>query len=266
VTTHEQYPQVAVAYELRLTGRALDDIGVRGDVGPGDLDAIEAAAPERDIVRKFRSQRAQVPTGTEGPMRRMGRGDVFSLHGRTGQRACTWFDPGDGVCWLLGVVAEHDYEELERRAAASDLLPSVEDLTILELERGDFESVVTPGLRALVADALTAPGTAVRGTVGGLLRLEVAVLVVAVDHAGLADVFISVRTPPLVGGAPAPRGWPGGALVQRLAELATNTDYCDLRCDHPSQMPAGEGSWRRIDPSREMAIVVHDVEIPASSS
>jgi hypothetical protein len=64
-STGEQYPPVEVAYELRLTSRALDDNGVHGDVAPNDFDTILATTRDRDIVEKFRELRADTPTGTQ---------------------------------------------------------------------------------------------------------------------------------------------------------------------------------------------------------
>ena len=50
----EQYPPVAVPYELRFTSRALDDLGVNIDVAPNDFETILANTHDRDIVEKFR--------------------------------------------------------------------------------------------------------------------------------------------------------------------------------------------------------------------
>lgn len=257
----EQYPPVEVAYELRLTSRALDDLGVRADVAPSDFDTILAKTRDRDIVEKFRELRADTPTGTQGSMRNVGRHDIYSLHGRDGQRACTWFEARTSVCWLLGIVGEHNYAELELRAVNGELLPSVDDVAAVELERNDFDALICPGLLVLIEQALADEGEPVRGTVGGLLRLEVAVTAVHLPGTRLVDLFISVRMPPLARGVP-PGGWPGGALVERIAELATGAPFEELTCEVPFQLPDTGQQWRDLQPASESAVVVRNLEYP----
>ena len=206
-------------YELRFTRRALDDLGCPAHVAPGDLDAVEASTQYRDIVRSFRDQRSASPTGTGGSMRDVGRGDVHSLHGPVGQRACTWLDEESKVCWFLGWVAQHDYTEFETRAANDELLPSLDDETVLDVEREtlDFAFRIGPGLRRMFREAVDSPGTPIRRTVGSLLQLDVTVEAVMVDGDRIADVYITTRVPPL---DDPPPGWPGRELPLRLAELA----------------------------------------------
>lgn len=119
------FPPAELPYSLRVTLSALDDLGVpRGAAVPGDLYDVVAATERSAIVEKFRDLRSESPNGTEPPMNNVGVPDVFSLHGRFGDRAATWFDKTNQVCWLLGVVGQHEYTEFEHRAANDELLPS----------------------------------------------------------------------------------------------------------------------------------------------
>ncbi len=258
----EQYPPVGVAYELRFTSRALDDLGVDVDVAPNDFETILAKTHDRDIVEKFRGQRSEEPTGTQAPMRNVGRPDIFSLHGRVGQRACTWFDAAASVCWLLGVVSEHDYNEFEVRAANGELLPSLDDITIFEIENGEFDKLITPGLHTLIERALANEGEPCRGLVGGLLKLEVSITAVQLPGTRLVDLFVSVQMPPLAKGVATPDNWPGGALVEHIAELATGEPFESLACEVPAQLPAGRSQWRDYRPQTENALVVRNLEYP----
>lgn len=241
-------------YELRFTRRALDDLGCPADIGPGDLDAVEASTQYRDIVRSFRDQRSASPTGTGGSMRGVGRRDVHALHGPVGQRACTWFDEESKVCWFLGWVPQHDYAEFETRAANDELLPSLHDETVLEVEREtlDFTFRVGPGLRRMLAEALDTPGTSILRTVGDLLQLDVTVEAIVVDGDRIADVYITTRVPPLE--APPP-GWPGRELPTRLAQLAVGRVDED-EIEFPTEVPDGDGAMRPVDFGSELAVVV----------
>lgn len=72
-------------------------------MAPNDFDTILATTRDRNIVEKFRELRAAAPTGTQGSMRNVGRHDIYSLHGRDGQRACTWFE---AAAYALGLALE----------------------------------------------------------------------------------------------------------------------------------------------------------------
>ena len=242
-------------YELRFTRRALDDLGCPADVAPGDLDAVEASTQYREIVRFFRDQRTASSTGTGGSMRNVGRADIYSLHGPVGQRACTWFDEESKVCWFLGWVAQHDYTEFETRAVNDELLPSLDDETVLEVEREtlDFEHRVGPGLRQMLGQALGSPGVPIRRTVGSLLQLDVTVEAVVVDGDRIADVYITTRVPPL---DDPPPGWPGRELPEHVARLAVGDSDCDI--DFPTEVPGDEGAMRRVEFGAELAVVIRD--------
>lgn len=250
-----------LAYELRLTMRALYDLACPADTAPGDLDGIEHATRQRAIVRKFRALRRDVPTGTQPPMRDVGRPDVYSLHGPDGDRACTWYDDDAEVCWFLGWVAQHDYTEFENRAVNHELLPDEDDYTVLEVEREnlDFEHRIAPGIRQMVGEAIETPNTPVRCTVGDLLALDVTVEVVPVDGEVIADLYITVGVPPL---DEPPEGWPGRDLPIRLAELATRSPADDLILTFPADVPGSDGRPRPIDFGSELAVLVEGWEPP----
>lgn len=252
------------AYELRFTMRSLDDLNCPTDAAPGDLDHIEQATRQKAIVKKFRTLRRDVPTGTQAPMRDVGRPDIYSLHGPDGDRACTWYDDEAEVCWFLGWVAQHDYTEFENRALNHELLPDEDDYTVLEVEREslDFDHRVAPGIRQMVGEAIESPNTPVRRTVGDLLALDVTVEVVPVDDEVIADLYITVGVPPL---NDPPEGWPGRELPIRLAELATQRPADDLLLTFPMEVPGIDGTARPIDFGSELAVVVEGWE-PAISN
>jgi hypothetical protein len=247
------FPDVELAYELRFTHKALEDLRCRG-CAPGDLEEIEAGTPWPGIVEEFRSQRSRSPDTTGGSLARMGRGDILPLHGPAGGRAATWFDAVSGVCWFVGFSPEHNYELLERRAVVDELLPDEEDETALELEREelDFDVRVGPGLRILVRMARETPSQPARGTVGELLRLEVTATVVSIEESELVDLWLIVQIP--VEGR-RPSEWPGGALLERIAQLATGRDVAELELKHPDEIPTSQGA-RALDRSRELGIQV----------
>ncbi len=138
------------------------------------------------------------------------------------------------MCWLLGVVSEHDYNEFEVRAANGELLPSLDDITIFEIENGEFDKLITPGLHTLVERARANEGEPCRGLVGGLLKLEVSITAVQLPGTRLVDLFVSVQMPPLAKGVATPDNWPGGALVEHIAELATGEPFESLACEVPA--------------------------------
>ncbi|HTO01725.1 MAG TPA: hypothetical protein VL068_13730 [Microthrixaceae bacterium] len=239
----------------------MDDIDAEGAL-PFDVDSIVKRTQRRDIVMKFFDQRREVPTGTESPLDRMGRPDIYSLHGRSGERAATWFDEANGVCWLLGVVPQHDYSDLENRAANGELMPSQEDYELLFLARNNFDDQVASGLSQLLERAFDDPEVPQRGEVGGLLRLEVSIIVVEINETDLTDLYILVRQPPRAPGVDLPDGWPGSELMERLAELATDQPFKDLSTEFPSLVPSGIGQQRPVRFDQELAIEIHEIDQP----
>ena len=150
-------------YELRVTRRALEDLGAGGCFA-GELDDIAASSPYADIVTKFVKMRTVNPSGTEAPLSRVHRNDIFKLDGRDGQRAVTWHDRENGVVWLLAFTPHHDFNVFVRRSSTpntvglggvNQLMPSVDDYQDLADDRGiDWEvEQVEAGLNALVLDA-----------------------------------------------------------------------------------------------------------------
>jgi hypothetical protein len=256
----DDFPPVSNAYELRVTLRARADLGVGTDVAPDNIDEIIRSTTYRSLVKKFVELRGQNPNGTDAPMRNVGRPDIFSLHGRDGVRACTWFDSDSGVCWLLGCVDQHDYSVFESRALNGELLPGVDDLEILYATRNNFNQLVAGDLEVLVSRAATRPGHAVRGTVGGILRLEVSIVAIVVGTDNLVDLFITVRLPIFRQNSPRPEGWPGETLLEQLALLATGLSEHELTLSSPTHVPY-QGTMRPLDPAREISIRIENLRI-----
>lgn len=254
-----EYPPVNVSYELRCTQRALADLDAE-DAIPSDLESIVGLTQRRDIVSKFFDQRSEVPTGTEAPLKRMGRPDIYSLHGPVGERAATWFDKANDVCWLLGVVPEHNYVELENRSKSDELLPSQRDYELLFIARDNFDDLVTPGLADLIDSAVNQPEVPQRGEVGSLLRIEVSAVAIAIDETDVTDLYLLVRLPPRSPEKEQPKGWPGNELMERLAELATGCTFSDLTTEVPISVPNGVDLQRRVQFDLELAILIHDFD------
>lgn len=208
---------------------------------------------------KFVELRTDEPDSTGGHLHDVGRPDIAPLHGTDGSRACTWFDRENRVVWFLGFTAEHDYELFENRAAHGDLLPSEHDEILLELTRQelDFEFRVAPGVRILVQASLDNPMVTQRGTVGSLLRLEVTAESAPIDDNMIADVYICVQLPLPDERGDVP-GWPGPDLTEKLARLVGI--YGDLEVA-PGQVPDGNGGFRPLDWSREIALALRSVEL-----
>lgn len=253
------------SYTLRLTLRALHDLGVK-DGAPDDFDDIRQKSVDRDIVSKFIKLRTVTPTGTEGPMRNVGRPDIYSLHGRDGIRAATWHDDEFGICWLLGVVREHDYASIEERSNNGELLPTEDDYAIYFEQTPSFEELATVELHAVVSAALLSPLTPQEATLGGLVRTFVAAVAEQLNGSHIADLFIGVLLPPLPRGRARPTDWPGSALLERLAELATGIEFEELDVAVPIQIPNGPTQWRDVNPKREMVIVVKNYSAPTTHS
>jgi hypothetical protein len=199
----EDWPDpLGAEYELRLTKRALEDLGADG-CAAGDLNQIVRATTYPDIVEKFRKQRTEDPGGTESSLSKVHRNDIFKLDGRDGQRAVTWHDTAHGVVWMLGFTPKHDYKLFEQRAACAEtrglggttqLMPSVEDYEGLIEERADREADrVLDALAALVRRAVDAPGATVRGELAGIVRAEAHVVVADAS----TRLHLRFRTPPI---------------------------------------------------------------------
>lgn len=159
---------------------------------------------------------------------------------------------------MLGFTPEHDYALFEERAAAGQLLPDEDDEVQLELEREqrDFEVRVRPGVLELVRRAVAAPGVPHRGTVGGILQLELSALVVRSEDALLGDVWIVVHLPLQATASDVP-GWPGPNLLTSLAAVVGDGDL-----DYLAELPTEEG-WRPLDPATELGIILRNVVLPA---
>lgn len=194
-------------------------------------------------------------------MRNVGRPDIYSLHGRRGVRAATWYDSETEVCWLLGVVKQHNYAEFEARAANNELLPDEDDYAVFFQESQSFDGLVQQGVQKMLAAAIAAPQFPQRAALGGLVKTEVTVVLEWIDFSQIADIFIAVRLPPLPRHSAEPSGWPGKHLVERLAELALGADFETLDCRTPLHIPIGSQKWRILDPAKEIALVVCNVDL-----
>jgi hypothetical protein len=266
VNDEEEFPAIGPSYELRFTFRALEDLRCKGFV-PSDLEGVRKATPWGAIVEDFIKQRTLSPGTTGGTLSKVGHPDICELHGLGGERAATWFDADSGVCWFLGLSPDHTYKHFEDRAAVGELLPTLRDETLLELERQerDFDHRVERDLRLLVASALERPGIPTRATVGELLQLEVTALVIDLGGARLVDLALIVHLPAPVADDERPSdwrppAWPGGKLVERLAGIATGLgEALSGHLAYPEQVETAEGH-RAIDRSRELCIVVTNWE------
>ncbi len=257
----DRFPPVeSSSFELRFTHRALVDLRAR-DASPADLAAVGRVTPWSSIVGEFFNQRTAQPTGTGGALSNVGRGDIEPLHGPAGGRAATWFDRGRSICWFLGFSPRHNYRLFEERAANGELMPSADDLRTIDRDQSqvDFGDRVVLGLHSLVRRAVQSPRAAQRGTVGSLLRLDLAAVVEVLDDRGLADLYVAVQLPVPIEGALRPPDWPGPRLIPRLAVLATGLPGPKLEV--PATMPNGQVD-RRINPSKELPFVVRDWEFP----
>lgn len=260
----EEYPDVdAEPYELRFTRCALEDIRVDGDTPAGSLRKIRETTPWPDIVTEFIDQRTRSPHSTGGYLARMGRPDIAELHSTSGGRGATWYDKENEVVWFVGFTPQHEYTHLEARAASNELLPSEEDLAALFIEREerDFKDRIKPDLYALLSAACSSPGSPIKGRVGQLLRLEVTAIVVEIEAAKIADLFVIVRLPARAAGKPPPPGWPGSHLQERLAELLCAPLDTPPVWDAPSEIPDGQGGMRPVIWEEELPILLASCDI-----
>lgn len=211
----EDWPDpLAEEYELRVTRHARDDLRV-SDHGAADLLQMQRASPWGHIVEKFASLRSRDPGGTEAPLSKVHRGDIFKLDGRGGERAVTWHDTKRGAVWFLAFTAEHDYDLMVRRAATpntrglgspNQLMPSVEDYEELDDDRGDTWTLqrAIEALQALVEDARAHAGVIRRGFLAGVVRAEALVVITGTSQ----RLHLRFHVPPVrVGVLPSGFDW-----------------------------------------------------------
>ena len=197
---------LAEEYELRLTRRALEDLGASDCYG-SELLEIQATTAYPDIVGKFIKMRSLDPGGTESPLSKVHRSDIYKLDGRDGQRAVTWHDAAHGVVWMLGFTAEHDYDLFVDRAARpekrglgghSQLLPSNQDYEDLFEERAENHlDRLVEALARLVQDAEQDLDQVHRGLLEAVVRTEA----VVVPEGSRRRLHLRFRMPPLREGA-----------------------------------------------------------------
>lgn len=252
---------LADEYELRCTWRALGDLGVP-DALAGIIEDIRVKSPYGVIIERFADERTADPHGTV-PIARVGRGDIFSLHGPMGFRAATWFDAANAVCWLLGFTPEHDYTRFEQRAANAQLLPDERDYAELFAERDATWHVhrAGAGLNQLVVDARRHPNTLVAGALAGSLPCQVFAEVLALERAedssDDADIWILFRTYPAVAKDWLPAYFEAElvAHIDGAAALIGN-ERVQWRCAEFPVAPDGAGDvqYRPIEPGKEIVV------------
>jgi hypothetical protein len=211
-------------YELRVTRQAREDLRVAG-LAASDLAGMAKSSAWGHLIDKFAELRSRDPAGTEAPLSKVHRGDIFKLDGRDGARAVTWHDTAHGVVWLLAFTPEHDFEMMVRRAAtpsphggASQLLPSVLDYEELADERGDAWALqrAVEALQRLVADACEHPGVTRRASLAGVVRAEA-----LVEPGTPRRLHLRFRVPPIQSGVlPSGFQW---VLPATLVEVDVNT-------------------------------------------
>lgn len=244
-------------WELRFTDQALRDLGVTG-VEPNDIPGVKRASSADNLIDKYVEHYTETrePTGA-GYVGKVG-GGIHKLKSHSGQRGCVLVHDELHVVWLLGYTAEHDYSLFEDRHDTGALLPSEADIArVLQYRREQrFSERVGPGVKALIAMAAEMPGLPRRGLVGEALQLEVAVVVVQLDNAALADVYLTVRMPPEPTSQQTP-DWPGSQLLPALAETS---EVPAETMDYPREVPDGEDGMRAVDYAVERSIRLRDVD------
>lgn len=249
-------------YELRCTWRALNDLGVP-DALPGIIDDIGAQSPHGLIVDRFAAERTVSPVGTN-TIGNLGRGDVYSLHGQLGFRAATWFDANNAVCWMVAFTSEHDYKQVEARAANDELLPDARDYAQLFAERDAAWHVhrAGSGLNVLVHDARQRPNTVVPGALAGALPCQVFAEVLVVEPADFdpdddVDLWILFRTYPPIG-----RDWLPPHFEAELiahidgAQALVATDRVEWHCEQFPVEPheKADVTYRPVDAGKEIVV------------
>ena len=204
--------------ELRLTRRALDDLGL--DTA---LYARRPAADYVDVheaVRAFVERRRQSPVGQETTQLPVSRQVVFNLHpGR-------W--RGDA------------YAVLKRRDESGDLFPTEQDYLDLEPDIDEalafVEAVANEG-PALLERARANPGEPVSAVVGDTLDVGVLVDVIVIDDSSAEEIWIGVSLPPRKGARLPGGDWISVVLAGVLGPSASMTDI-----DFPPDFPGDEGA------------------------
>jgi hypothetical protein len=143
---------VAAEFALRVTRRALADVGLKALAGP--KVHLEASKHQHPILETFVEKRGNEPIGQEQTLGI--KAPVYNLHARNPWRGVTWYDEQSKVCRLLGVTAR-DYNELVARAKVGDLEPTVDDYADLEAARSVVPSAAD---EATVIAAITEEGRA----------------------------------------------------------------------------------------------------------
>jgi hypothetical protein len=201
-------------YQLRLTARAAEDLGLSPD--DAGLPA-EALVDEHPVIRAFVERRGQSPVSPEATYPPVTRIPVYNLHHER-WRGLTWHDKDHGVVWLLG-VEHHEtgsrddvYAVLKDRDIAEQLFPDETDYRRLNPDARSFASE----LRRYAADLIE------RASESGEWEsaliddvLEVGFRIEVIEHEGEdigAEHTLRIQMPPLTGGV-LPDEWQASVLA-----------------------------------------------------
>jgi hypothetical protein len=88
----------------------------------------------------------------------------------------------------------------------------------------------------------------------------VSIIAIALPGGILADLYLSLIVAPLWIGVEPPKGWPGLALIERLAELATGRPFGDLDRAVPDKITDVDDKWRTVEWDTEIAMIVNSIE------
>jgi hypothetical protein len=235
--------------DLRLTRRALDDLGLDPQVlaGRPAPDLVD----RHPVIAAFVERRGQSPEGQEAIQLPASRATVYSLHaGRW--RALTWCEEELGIVWLLGGGYHRSgersdaYAALKRRDETDDLFPTEQDYLDLEPDPTPYVEAVARDAPALLARAREAPSVEVHGDLRRVL--DVSLVAVVIEEAGqrLEEIWVGFSMPPK-GAVPPHPEW----LVVALAALFPEAEPEDLH--HAGKFPRPGGNrpgevvvcWRR---------------------
>lgn len=230
--------------QLRLTRRALDDLGLSADFA---LLPATDYRDQHDVIACFVEKREQSPIGAEVTQLPVTAVTAFNLHcGRF--RGLTWHDEESDVVWLLGVgwhesgSRDDAYEVLKGRDTQGLLMPDEQDYLDLEAtleEEQAFVAQVNVQAPALVDEARARGGVEVRGIIAG--RLSVGVTVEAVEVPGegrIEEVWVAFEMPPVPGECRLPPH-PQWIMVVLAAMVAVEVRLEDLDFDGQFPRPGG---------------------------
>lgn len=223
--------------QLRLTRRALDDLGLEVDTNAGAL--ARDLVGLHPLIAAFVERRGLHPEGQEAIQLPVSRATVHSLHaGRW--RGLTWWERDGDTVWLLGAgyhrsgEREDVYAVLKHRDQADNLFPTEQDYLDLEADPAEFVQRLAEDAPRLLAAAHADVGEEIVGEIAG--ALEVGVLVILIEDGGerLQETWLSFRMPPKADVPPYPE-WLNAAIAALLPEA----EAVDLEFGAPFPRPSG---------------------------